>query len=583
MEITSSIELTSIAYSGVGTKTKSKERRKIVKGISKVFPFFDTVCLFRGVLYVLLIAFLIRIFVFSTLEFLFNFGNLGRYRLYTCIRGPSSGHSINSLAFMCSPIFGILADRYISRHRIISFGLFTLFIASIAFTLLFLTAHHKTSEMDCRNVVIGFSFILFFYVIGFAAILPLLLPFGVDQMEGANEQSLKSYFTWFYWALNAGAFVSYGYYVGFTDFQGVNLYKIDIMNDVNIVAILLTGLLGGTVALFICIVIYKFLIDSQRLQTYYPSGDPLGLIWNVTKQALRNYSHKKRRNSIVRSVQYLEGSQRLLDFAKDNINSTYEHVESVKTFYRIMPLLLALIPYFAVINISTGAYIEQNIYLFAQFEDATIIPQLIDPLIILILVLVFEFNPVKKRVKFSNILQRVYTGVVFALASLACATIVEFVSTYVKPFELFQNSTIVTQPIDRVRVLAYKILFQSPQFLLMGISEFLAGIGAFEFIYAQSPREMKCFIYGLFQCIRGIGFIIPFVLNEILQTSTCSCDTCTCGSCAAYHYQCGRTPTNVAFTYLVGCILFGVYVVALGFLFRNYKRRERQPREVWYT
>ena len=583
MELSNTIELCSATYSRAGTRQKTKEKSKITKGISKVFPFFETICLFKGVLYVLLIVFLIRVFIFSTLEFLYNFGSLGSYRLFTCIRGPSSGHSFNSLAFVCSPIFGILADRYISRHRIISFGLFTLFTASIALILLFLTTHHKTSGTECSDVVIAFAFILIFYVIGFSALLPLLLPFGVDQMEGASEQSLKSYFTWFFGALNVGGFVSYGYYVGFTDFQEINVYKINLWNDVSVVAILLTGLLSGTVSLFISIVLYKYLIDSKRLLTYYPSGNPLGLIWNVTKRAFHHYSQKKRRNSITRRVQYLEGSQRLLDFAKDDLSSTYENVESVKTFYRIMPLLLALIPYFAVVNISTGAYIEQNIYLFARFEDATVIPQLIDPLIIIILVLVFEFNPVKKRLKFSSILQRVYLGVLFAFASLFCATIVEFVSTYAKPFDLSHNTTFVFQPIDKVKVLVYKILFQSPQFLLMGISEFLAVIGSFEFIYAQSPHEMKCFIYGLFQCIRGLGFMTPFIVNEILQSLTCSCPTCTCFTCAVYHYQCGNKHTNVAYTYLVGCILFGVYVVALWFLFRKYKKRERQPREIWYT
>ena len=584
MELTNSIEIRSVSCASRATvKPKTKEKSKIVKGISKFFPFFETVCLFRGVLYVMFLVFIIRVFFFFTVEFLYNFGNLGAYRLFTCIRGPSSGHSINSLAFICSPIFGILADRYISKHKIISFGMFTLFTASIAFILFFLTTHHITSGTECRGIEVIFSFILLFYIIGFSALFPLLLPFGVDQMEGASEQSLKSYFTWFFGALNAGAFVTYFYYVGFTDLQGIDLYKIDVWDDVYVVAILLVGLLLGTVSLFIGIVIYKFLIDSRRLLSYYPSGDPLGLIWKVTKRALNNYSQRKRRSTITRRVQYLEGSQRLLDFAKDDFNSTYEHVESVKTFYRIMPLLLALIPFFAVVNISTGAYIEQNIYLFGSFENATVIPQLIDPLVILILVFVFEFNPVKKRLKFSSILQRVYAGVLFALASLVCATIVEFVSTYLTHANLSQNITAVTPPIDRVRVLVYKILFQSPQFLLMGVSEFLAVIGAFEFIYAQSPREMKCFIYGLFQCIRGFGFIIPFIINEILQSLTCHCETCTCETCAAYHYQCGNTPTSVAYTYLTGTFLFAGYVVTLGFLFRNYKKRERQPREIWYT
>ena len=535
----------------------------------------------------LIIVLLIRMFVHFTLEFLYNFGNLGHYELFTCIRGPSSGHSIYSLAFICSPIFGILADKYISRHKILSFGMFTLFTSSIAFILFFLTTHHRNYEDVCKGLEFVFSVIVLFYVIGFSAILPLLLPIGIDQMEGASEQSLKSYFAWFFGTLNAGAFVSYSYYISFTDVKGISLYKIDTHSSPNVILILLGGLLGGSLSMFVAILLYKFLVHSKRLVVYLPTGNPVGLIWNVTRDALGKYSQRRRRPSITRRMQYLEGSQQLLDLAKDDVGNSFEHVESVKTFYRIMPLLLALIPFFAVSSISTGAYIEQNIYLLNQFEDATVIPQMIDPFIILVLVFVFELSPVKKRVRFSNILSRVYIGVLFAYASLIFATIVEFLSTYADSFQIpshmYVNISRADDEREKVKVFFFKIFLQLPQFLLMGISEFLAVIGTFEFIYAQSPREMKCFIYGLFQCIRGLGYLTPFIFNEILQTATCDCPTCSCYTCAAYHYQCSGTPTAVCYTYLAGTVLFTLYVVALGYCFRKYKKRVRQPREIWYT
>ena len=582
----SSIELRSINLVA-GRTAKQNQRNKVRNVISKVFPFFETICVFRGVLYMLIIVLLIRMFVHFTLEFLYNFGNLGHYELFTCIRGPSSGHSIYSLAFICSPIFGILADKYISRHKILSFGMFTLFTASIAFIIFFLTTHHKRDKDECMALASLFSFILLFYVIGLSAILPLLLPIGIDQMEGASEQSLKSYFAWFFGALNAGAFVSYSYFIGFTDVKGISLYKIDTYSNSNVIFILLGGLLGGSLSMFVAILLYKFLVDSKRLVVYLPTGNPVGLIWNVTRDALGKYSQRRRRPSIIRRIEYLEGSQQLLDLAKDDMDNSFEYVESVKTFYRIMPLLLALIPYFAMSSISTGAYIEQNIYLLDQFEDATVIPQLIDPFIIIVLVIVFELRPVKKRVRFSNILSRVYIGVLFAFASLIFATIIEFLSTFADSFRIpahaFANITRAEDEREKVKVFFYKIILQSPQFLLMGISEFLAVIGTFEFIYAQSPREMKCFIYGLFQCIRGLGYLTPFILNEILQTATCDCPTCSCNTCAAYHYQCSGKPTSVCYTYLAGTILFTVYVVALGYCFKKYKRRVRQPREIWYT
>ena len=583
---TNSFELRSINYVAART-AKQVQKNRVRNAISKVFPFFETICVFRGVLYMLIIVLLIRMFVHFTLEFLYNFGNLGHYELFTCIRGPSSGHSIYSLAFICSPIFGILADKYISRHKIMSFGMFTLFAASVAFILFFLTTHHKNQKEECQALESVFSFILLFYIIGLSAILPLLLPIGIDQMEGASEQSLKSYFAWYFGALNAGAFVSYSYFVGFTDVRGIGLYKVDTHNNPDVIFILLGGLLSSSLSMFVAILLYKFLVNSKRLVVYLPTGNPVGLIWDVTRDALGKYSQRRRRPSITRRIQYLEGSQQLLDLAKDDVENSFEHVESVKTFYRIMPLLLALIPYFAVSSISTGAYIEQNIYLFDQFEDATVIPQLIDPLIILVLVLVFELSPVKKRVRFSSILRRVYIGVLFAFASLIFATIVAFLATYADSFRIpahtFTNITRAEDEKEKVKIFFFKIILQSPQFLLMGISEFLAVIGTFEFIYAQSPREMKCFIYGLFQCIRGLGFLTPFLFNEILQSTTCDCQTCSCHTCAAYHYQCSGTPTKVCYTYLAGTILFTVYVVALGYCFRKYKKRVRQPREIWYT
>ena len=592
MEDINSIELrVSTPYVLHKPEKSQKKQNKVVEFISRWYPFFATLFLFKGIFYVLSILFLMHLFIFFTLEFLFNYGDLSKYRLFNYIKGPSSGHAFYSLSFVFSPIFGVLADRYIGRYKIISFGMITLFVSSCAFILFFLTTHHIHVGIETEPYTIGFSIIITFYVIGLSSLLPLLLPYGVDQMEGASEQSLKSYFTWFFGVLNLSAFFSYLYYVGFTDVQGISLYHIDKKNLNHIVYILITGSLVGTFAVFIAIVLHKFLIETKRLIAYSPSGDPLGMIWRITLGAFRKYSLRKQ-PSVVRQMQYFEGSQKLLDFAKTDDLNTFEHVENVKTFFRIIPLLLALIPYFAVTTISTGSYIEQNIYLFDRFEDATVIPQLIDPLTIIILVLIFEFNPVKKRFKFSSILQRVYIGVLFALASLICSTIVEFISTFVNnPLPTDHTTPLIniTSPllhpdrtVDNVKLLLFKITFQIPQFLLMGISEFLAVIGTFEFIYAQSPQEMKCFIYGLFQCIRGLGFLTPFIVHKIIQASTCRCALCTCDTCATYNYLCKNKPTMVAYTYLVGSVLFTVYVVALAFFFKNYKKRQRQPREVWY-
>ena len=58
---------------------------------------------------------------------------------------------------------------------------------------------------------------------------------------------------------------------------------------------------------------------------------------------------------------------------------------------------------------------------------------------------------------------------------------------------------------DNIYVSDMSILWQIPQFILIGIGDALASVSGLEFFNSQAPKHMKSFIMALFLVAHGIG------------------------------------------------------------------------------
>merc|ERR1712154_489928 len=70
---------------------------------------------------------------------------------------------------------------------------------------------------------------------------------------------------------------------------------------------------------------------------------------------------------------------------------------------------------------------------------------------------------------------------------------------------------------NRVFISDLSVLWQIPQYLLVGASEVFASITSLEFFSSQAPDSMKSIVYALNLVVTGIGFLLASLLVFIVD------------------------------------------------------------------
>ena len=246
------------------------------------------------------------------------------------------------LVFTTYPVMGFLADTFFGRYKVLLASLHIAWIGSaiLAFSFAFLdpildpnaaerygySAGFDASWPDDRVVTLAICYAIMW--IGFTGIRVNLIPFGVDQLPDASAGELSSYFHWYYWWINAG------YLVASTTIPF--LYKSIPLSY----AFLITNFC------FSCFIVLLVLCHSQ-LQIIPKTGNPLSIVYRVLHYAAK--AKRPRYRSAFR-IGERPPSRINLAMRENGGKFTVEQVEDVKTFFRILLVLLSFFGYFAIFS-----------------------------------------------------------------------------------------------------------------------------------------------------------------------------------------------------------------------------------------
>uniref|UniRef100_I1P985 Peptide transporter n=2 Tax=Oryza glaberrima TaxID=4538 RepID=I1P985_ORYGL len=437
-----------------------------------------------------------------------------------------------------TPLIGAtLADSYWGKYKIIAVFSTIYFLGMAALTFSALVPSLQPSQCFgsfCPQPTVPQYLIyfvgLYMIALGSGGIKPCVSSFGADQFDDTDpvERTKKgAFFNWFYFAINIGSLISgtvliwvqqnCGYGIGF-----------------------------GIPTIFIALAIGSFFIGSQRYRYQIPGGSPLIRVCQVVIAAI----HKRNVDLPVdSSVLYelhgktsaIEGSRKLehssefsfLDKAAVILSNerggshdpwrlcTITQVEELKILMRMFPIWATGIVFFTVCAQNSSMFIEQGMALNNQIESFKIPPATLsslDVISIVVWVPIYEtfVVPIASRLTgkergFSE-LQRMGIGLFVATTAVATAALVE-----IKRLEIARSEDLIHSKVP----VPMSILWQAPQYLLVGIGEVFTAIGQAEFFYNQSPDSMRslCSAFALVTVSLG-SYLSSFILTLVSYFTT---------------------------------------------------------------
>lgn len=373
---------------------------------------------------------------------------------------------------------------------------------------------------------------LYLIALGTGGIKPCVSSFGADQFDDTDSRERVkkgSFFNWFYFSINIGALVSSTLIVWIQDNMG-------------------WGLGFGIPAVFMGVAIASFFSGTPLYRFQKPGGSPITRMCQVLIAAFHKWSvevpedssllyETQEKNSAIEGSRKIEHSDELKcldkaavvtdadtksgDFSNAWRLCTVTQVEELKILIRMFPIWATGIVFSAVYAQMSTMFVEQG-----EMMDTTIgsftIPaaslSTFDVISVIFWVPVYDRAIVPIARKFTgkergfSELQRMGIGLFISVLCMSAAAIVE-----IKRLQIARELGLVDEDV----AVPMSILWQAPQYFLLGAAEIFTFIGQLEFFYDQSPDAMRSLCSALSLLTTSLGnYLSSLILTIVTYVTT---------------------------------------------------------------
>ncbi|XP_010919866.1 protein NRT1/ PTR FAMILY 7.3 isoform X2 [Elaeis guineensis] len=379
------------------------------------------------------------------------------------------------------------------------------------------------------SIEVGVFYVSIYLVaFGYGGYQPNIATFGADQFDEEDPgeaHSKVSFFSYFYLALNLGSLFS-------------NTF-LSYLQDQGMWAL---GFWASGASALLALVL--FLVWTLRYRHFKPGGNPLSRICQVVIAAsrksrvrmppggedlyvggecaevsgTRKILHTEGFNFLDRAA-YVDSNDFTIQGERSILRDpwrlcTITQVEEVKCVLRLLPIWLCTILYSVVFTQMASLFVEQGAAMNTNVHGFRIPPASMSAFDILSVATVIFFNrrllnPVICRLKKSprglTELQRMGVGLVIAVMAMVSACAVEH-------FRLKHAGGNAGSSLS--------ILWQVPQYVLIGASEVFMYVGQLEFFNGQAPDGLKSFGSALCMTSMSLGNYVSDVLVTIVMEIT---------------------------------------------------------------
>ncbi|CAA7043887.1 unnamed protein product [Microthlaspi erraticum] len=424
---------------------------------------------------------------------------------------------------------GFLADAKLGRYKMVAIsasvtalGVLLLTVATTIPSMRpplcddYRRQHHQCVEANGHQLALLYV-ALYTIALGGGGIKSNVSGFGSDQFDTSDpkeEKQMIFFFNRFYFSISIGSLFAVIALVYVQDNVGRGWgYGISAATMVVAAVVLLCG---------------------TKLYRYKkPKGSPFTVIWRVCF-----LSWKKRKESYPPHPSLLNGfdnttvphTERLkcLDKAAIVVNedkssrgskedpwivSTVTQVEEVKLVVKLIPIWATNILFWTIYSQMTTFTVEQATFMDRKIGSFKIPSGSYSTFLFLTILLFTSLNervfvPLARRLTKNpqgiTSLQRIGIGLVFAMAAMAAAAVIE-------------NARREAAVTHNTRISAFWLI---PQYFLVGAGEAFGYVGQLEFFIREAPERMKSMSTGLFLSTISMGFYVSSLLVSLVDKVT---------------------------------------------------------------
>ena len=484
-----------------------------------------------------------------------------------------------AVIMMFYPVSGFIADICCGRFRTVMLGLISVLISLLFASLISLVELlHKVGVLHPHSQVLYGSIpiitvSLAFFIIGLAGYQANYIQLGLQQLSEAPSEYLGLFVHWSMWVRYLISAIIGTLFVMCTchQFRSTSL----------------TVLYSSPVVYFVVLSALLVLSYWKRhwFFTEHGQANPYTTVIRVLNFA-RKHKYPLQRSAFT----YCDDVRpSRIDFAKERFGGpfTTEQVEDVKTFLRIVIVLLSLGPthvlqvpasalLFPLYGLHVGHYIEQ---VYRDCSGHKLLLQSgslmsFSSVIFFLLYIWIIFSLLRNKIP--RMFTRLKLGLVLFLLGIFSMLITDIVGHSLQKAD-FANDTLTSNCmfhfiLDSNDTAHYPTLNMHwavliPPNILLGIGQLIFVTTTLEFISAQSPNSMKGLLVGVFFAIKGLFqflssiIIIPFSLKNVWN---------------ADHLLEHPAAISCGFGYLLfSCVVGLVGLVLFSVAAKKYKYRDR--------
>ncbi|KAL6648500.1 hypothetical protein ACP70R_012724 [Stipagrostis hirtigluma subsp. patula] len=434
-----------------------------------------------------------------------------------------------------APLVGaIIADSYLGRY-LTTVAFFTVYLvvlclgmAAMSISASFPTCTGPDCLPDGSSQSAVFFLGLYMMAIGAGGIKPCVSSFGADQFDDSSPaERLKkdSFFNWFFFAIYIGSFISGTVVVWVQDRYGWVI-----------------GLWVPT--LFIALAMASFLLGSSSYRVQKPPGSPIPRVLQVIVAAVRKWNvrvpqdasllYESPDKASMADGQKLQHTPVLRFLDKAAVVSSDEElcdpwklctvtqVEELKVIIGMLPIWATGIVFFAVLAQFSSTFLEQGRTMDTQV-GAFAIPAAslasFDAVSVLIWVPVYDrvLVPAARRLTGNergiSELQRFGAGLLLSVLVMVAAALVETRRLALVVAGAGAHGEGEAAPMS--------ILWQVPQYFLVGASVVFACVGQTEFFYNEAPAAMRSLCSALALLTVALGsYLSSLVVTAVACLTT---------------------------------------------------------------